>query len=196
MVGIVKKVDALYVAYVGDGTCILSKADGNAQVISKSYKMGNIIDWTSPKIYGQSQNHNYYQTHNHNQNYYTTSFNNDSFNNYSIKSHSLDDEMERIQISSGWIANNGLVNNDITRAFGYSDYLGSMNANPWIVKIELDFGDNNQENESAINLTPESSSSNKYNDEVEDINFNIDYSHGDEFLILANGAVLDEKCLN
>jgi len=191
---------SLYVANVGDGTCILSKAGGNAQVISRSFKVGNVMDWASSRVYDQNK------------------VNSSSLSTYSMESHrivqhsinssqgsltgnvytssnsdspkfisGLGDEMERIQNAGGWITNDGLVNGktDVTRSFGYFNCLGSLNANPWIVKMELDFGDNNQGN---IHLTPESD---KHDDEAADIKLKLGQNHSDEFLVLVNGAVLD-----
>lgn len=194
---------SLYVANVGDGTCILSKAGGNAQVISRSFKVGNVMDWASSRVYDQNQK-----------------VNSSSLSTYSMESHrnvphslnssqgslagnvytsstsdspkfisGLGDEMERIQNAGGWITNDGLVNGktDVTRAFGYFGCLGSLNANPWIVKMELDFGDNGSGNPTSIHLTPESDK----HDEEADIKLKLGHNHSDEFLVLVNGAVLD-----
>ncbi|ORX53399.1 L domain-like protein [Piromyces finnis] len=198
-----KETCSLYVANVGDGTCILSKAGGNAQVISRSFKVGNVMDWASSRVYDQNQkvsssslstysleNHRVLQQSvNSSQgslagNVYTSS-NSDSPKFIA----GLGDEMERIQNAGGWITSDGLVNGktDVTRAFGYFNCLGSLNASPWIVKMELDFGDNNQ-NGTGIHLTSESD---KHDEEAADIKLKLGNNHSDEFLVLTNGAVLD-----
>ncbi|OUM61017.1 hypothetical protein PIROE2DRAFT_13090 [Piromyces sp. E2] len=203
MVGDRKKENcSLYVANVGDGTCILSKAGGNAQVISRSFKVGNVMDWASSRVYDQnkvnSSSLSTYSMESHRTvqhslnssqgsltgNVYTSS-NSDSPKFIS----GLGDEMERIQNAGGWITSDGLVNGktDVTRAFGYFNCLGSLNANPWIVKMELDFGDNNQSG-NVVHLTPESD---KHDDEAADIKLKLGQNHSDEFLVLVNGAVLD-----
>ena len=194
---------SLYVANVGDGTCILSKEGGNAQVISRSYKMGNVIDWASSRVYDQNQkinspfNFNSYSLENHRALQYTVNSSQGSLsNNYYTSSTSdtpkfisgLGDEMERIQNAGGWITNDGLVNgkSDLTRAFGYFDCLGSLNANPWIVKMELEFGDSSGP---SVHLTPESMD--KHDDDSVDTKLKLNLNHSDEFLVLVNGAVLD-----
>jgi len=201
----------LYVANVGDGTCILSKAGGNAQVISRSFKVGNVMDWASSRVYDQNQKVNSsalstysmesHRTIQHSLNSSQGSLTGNVYTSSTSDSpkfiSGLGDEMERIQNAGGWITNDGLVNGkaDVTRAFGYFDCLGSLNANPWIVKMELDFGDNgpsgipmNSNNGPSIHLTPESD---KHDDEAADIKLKLGHNSSDEFLVLVNGAVLD-----
>lgn len=198
----------LYVANVGDGTCILSKAGGNAQVISRSFKVGNVMDWSSTRVYDQNQKVNSsalstyslesHRTIQHSLNSSQSSLTGNVYTSSTSDSpkfiSGLGDEMERIQNAGGWITSDGLVNGkaDVTRAFGYFDCLGSLNANPWIVKMELDFGDNNMpmgnNNGPSIHLTPESD---KHDDEAADIKLKLGNNHSDEFLVLVNGAVLD-----
>jgi len=147
----------LYIANVGDSTCILSKAGGQAQIISRSFKLDD--------IYSSSNS------------------------NSTKKTSNIDNELQRIKNAEGWVGNNDLVNGkiDVTRAFGYFSCLGSVNANPSIVKMKLNLGDNNQ-NDDVVRHSPES---NNHDDKAADINFKISQSHQDEFLVLVNGAVFD-----
>ncbi|RKO93529.1 hypothetical protein BDK51DRAFT_29303, partial [Blyttiomyces helicus] len=52
-------------------------------------------------------------------------------------------ETARVQAAGGWVSPLGLVDGkvELTRAFGCFPVLGPVNADPWIRRVELDFGD-------------------------------------------------------
>ncbi|OUM56546.1 hypothetical protein PIROE2DRAFT_18805 [Piromyces sp. E2] len=181
---------SLYIANIGDSTCILSQTDGHAQVISKSFKVDDVMDWAPSKVYDQNKAiNNSSSLSNLSMERYRTVKPTCTGNVYpSINSNSpLEDELERIQDAGGWFTSKGLVHGkvDVTRAFGYFDCVGSLNANPWIIEMELDY----RNDDCNGNLVyPLSKSNNKY---TSDINLKLDHHRDDEFLVLVNGAVLD-----
>ncbi|TPX35986.1 hypothetical protein SmJEL517_g01834 [Synchytrium microbalum] len=83
-------------------------------------------------------------------------------------------ELQRVHESGGWLSSSSLINGllDMSRAFGYYEFLGPITADPAIRMVELDVGDDDMDKASVMS------------------GGSTDLGPGtDEFVVLTSGAV-------
>ncbi|KAJ3412756.1 cysteinyl-tRNA synthetase [Chytridiales sp. JEL 0842] len=136
----------MYVANVGDGMAVLSKAGGKAQVLSENHDLGlELITATArDSLHANTTSQ-------------SSSISNSEISSVPSESRrSSDDsssaesqqdpslwpwsEIDRIQKAGGWISSKGLVNGILnsSRGFGYIPCLGPITSEPHIQRVDLE----------------------------------------------------------
>ncbi|KAI9008173.1 hypothetical protein BC832DRAFT_410806 [Gaertneriomyces semiglobifer] len=184
---------SMYIANVGDGMAVLSKAGGLAQALSKHHVLDlvGLSRTEAGLLQANMMDHDRRgrrQSTDEDMGIPTTAW------------HLA--EMERVHNASGWFASNTSVagDTDLTRAFGYFPLLGPINADAFIQVLELEFSD---EDEAGTGMKRDMSLDTRTGQQLAQV-VEDDVSaytaatgtggmpglqSGDEFVVLATGAV-------
>ncbi|TPX70597.1 hypothetical protein SpCBS45565_g01654 [Spizellomyces sp. 'palustris'] len=109
-------------------------------------------------------------------------------------------EIERVQSASGWFASSGKLEGevDLLRGFGFFPFLGAVNADPWIQTVELEVGDDEEllKREESVDSRKHHLAAPSVEDETgvdagagQHAAAAATSAGGDEFVVLASGAV-------
>ncbi|KAJ3009870.1 cysteinyl-tRNA synthetase [Thoreauomyces humboldtii] len=176
----------MYIANVGDGMAVMSKAGGTAQVMSNHHVL-DLVGMSRAEAALQ-------QTKAEGKSRPTLD---DSSVDHLLVNGSTPwprSEVERVQSAGGAFCKSGLVDGEapLTRGFGYFPHLGAVNADPWIETVELEVGDDSEESARILDprlRQPAPPADSSGNDDLPESPSGTALNGGDEFVVLASSAV-------